>query len=83
LFGSAGVGDKEYSENVGSIIDAEVSKIMNDAYERALKIITDYRPALDSISKALIEAETLERDEFEKLLIANGIVPKKKREKEI
>lgn len=83
LFGSAGVGEKEYSENVGSLIDSEVSKIMNEAYERALKIITDYRPALDSISKALIEAETLERDEFEKLLIANGIVPKKNREKEI
>lgn len=81
--GGMGVGDKDYSENVGSVIDAEVSKIMNEAYERAFKIITDYRPALDSISKALIEAETLERDEFEKLLVANGIVPKKKREKEI
>ncbi len=56
---------------------------MNEAYERALKIITDHRAALDSISKALIEAETLEREEFEKLLIVNGITPKKKREKEI
>jgi hypothetical protein len=28
----------------------------------------------------LIEVETLERDDFEKILIANGIVPKKKQE---
>ncbi|MES3005775.1 MAG: ATP-dependent zinc metalloprotease FtsH [Patescibacteria group bacterium] len=83
LMGSMGVGDREYSESVSALIDAEVSKIMNEAYERALKIITDHRGALDGISKALIDAETLERDEFEKLLVANGIVPKKKREKEI
>ncbi len=77
LFGQA-VGEKDYSETVGTTIDGEVSKIMNDAYERALKIITDYRPALNAISKALVEAETLEREEFEKLLIASGITPKKK-----
>lgn len=81
--GGMGVGDRDYSENVGSVIDGEVSKIMNEAYERAFKIITDHRAALDSISKALIEAETIERDEFEKLLVANGIMPKKKKEKEI
>jgi cell division protease FtsH len=77
LFGQA-VGEKDYSETVGTTIDDEVSKIMNTAYDRAFKIITDHRAALDGISKALIEAETLERDEFEKLLIANGITPKKK-----
>lgn len=77
MFGH-GVGDKEYSQTVSTTIDGEVSKIMNEAYLRALNVITEKRVALDAISKALIEAETIERDEFEKILIANGITPKKK-----
>ncbi len=82
LFGQ-GVSDKDYSETVGASIDSEVSKIMNEAYERAYKIIVDHRGALDAIGKALIELETLERDDFEKLLIANGIVPKRKERLEV
>jgi len=76
LFGQD-VGEREYSEAVGEVIDAEVSKIMNEAYARAEAIITEKRSALDNISKALVEAETLERAEFENILIANGITPKK------
>ncbi|MBU3668522.1 MAG: ATP-dependent zinc metalloprotease FtsH [Candidatus Taylorbacteria bacterium] len=76
LFGQ-NVGERDYSEAVGEVIDGEVSKIMNDAYARAEQIIKEKRAALDHISKALVEAETLERDEFEKILIANGITPKK------
>ena len=33
-----------------------------------------------SIAKALVEKETIEREEFEKLLVLNGIKPKKKEE---
>ncbi len=79
LFGQ-NVGEKDYSDTVGLSIDNEVSKIMNDSYERALQIINDKRPALEAISKALIEAETLEQDEYEKILIAHGIPLKKKEE---
>ncbi|MDD5318918.1 MAG: hypothetical protein PHF79_03870 [Candidatus Pacebacteria bacterium] len=77
MFGR-GVEEKEYSENVGSTIDDEVSKIMNQAYDRALAIITEHRKVLDAISADLVERETIERDDFEKILVANGIVPKKK-----
>ncbi len=79
LFGK-GVEDKEYSEKVGDIIDEEVSKIMNDAQAKAQKIIIDHRPLLDVIAKRLIEKETIEKDEFEQILIAHGITPKKKEE---
>jgi len=37
-----------------------------------------HRGALDAIAKELIEKETIERTEFEKILIANGITPKKR-----
>jgi cell division protease FtsH len=77
LFGR-GVAEKEYSEKVASVIDAEVSKIIIDAEKRGEEILKSHRKALDSIAKKLIEVETIERDEFEKLLIANGITPKKK-----
>jgi cell division protease FtsH len=79
LFGQ-NVGDKEYSDAVGLTIDQEVSKIMNDSYARAQVIINEKREALNNIAKALVEAETLERAEFEKILVANGIVPKKLKE---
>lgn len=73
-----GVGDKEYSEKVGATIDSEVSKIMNEALERAKNIILEKRSALDAIANKLIEVETLEQEEYNNLIIANGIVPKKK-----
>jgi cell division protease FtsH len=77
MFGQ-GVGDKEYSETVGTTIDAEVSKIMKQAYDRALTIITEKRVVLDAIAKALVSAETLEQAEYEKILVAHGIELKKK-----
>jgi cell division protease FtsH len=77
LFGK-GVSDKDYSEKVGSLIDDEVSQIMKDAYERALQIITEKRAVLDVIAKRLIEAETIEKDEFDSILKAHGIEPKVK-----
>jgi cell division protease FtsH len=79
LFGK-GVNEKEYSEEVSAIIDSEVSKIMKNAHDKALKIITEYRPLLDIIAKRLVETETIEREEFESILISNGIQPKRKEE---
>jgi cell division protease FtsH len=81
LFG-AGVGDREYSEEVGAFIDAEVSKIMNDAMKKAEKIIKEYRPVLDAIADKLIEVETIEQKEFEELLTLHGIKLKKKKDLE-
>ncbi len=79
LFGR-GMGDKEYSEKVSAAIDAEVSNIINGAYKKAEDILKKHRKALDAIAAKLVEVETLERDEFEKVLIANGITPKQKQD---
>jgi len=77
LFGR-GVEEKEYSEKVGADIDAEVSRIMREAHDKAEKVIAENKPLLDAIAKRLIETETIERAEFENILIANGVTPKKK-----
>lgn len=79
LFGR-GVSDKEYSEVVSAKIDAEVKKIVDHAYKTARKVVKDHRPLLDAIAARLMEAETIERDEFEKLLIVHGVTPKKKQD---
>jgi cell division protease FtsH len=79
LFGT-GIAGKEYSEKVSSEVDAEVKRIMNEAYKKAENIITEYRKLLDAIAARLVEAETIEREEFESILVAHGVAPKKKKE---
>lgn len=83
--GPIAFGDRElirspYSEEVAAKIDAEVSRIIEEAKLRAKNVIMDHRGALDAIAKELVEKETVERDAFEKLLIANGITPKAREE---
>ncbi len=78
LFGSRGaLNEKEYSEKVGAMIDDEVSKIMKEALSRAEKVITEHRALLDAIAKRLMETESIERDEFDQMLVAHGIALKK------
>ncbi len=75
-----GLYGKEYSEVYGEKIDNEVKRIMDEAWNRARHIITEKRTALTSIAEELMRVESLEREDFEKLLLVNGIVPKKKEE---
>ena len=77
LFGK-GVEDKDYSEKVSAVIDSEVAEIMENARVKAQEIITTNRKALNAIAERLMEVETIERDEYEKIIIAHGIIPKKK-----
>ncbi|MBI5405988.1 ATP-dependent zinc metalloprotease FtsH [Candidatus Kaiserbacteria bacterium] len=82
-FGDRQLGSEPYSEQVAAQIDAEVSRIIEEAKKRAAKVIREHREALDAIAKELTEKETIERSEFEKILIANGITPKSKEEEGI
>lgn len=77
LFGR-GPGEKEYSPEVAAQVDAEVKRIVTDAYQKARTILTEKRTLLDTIAKRLVEVETLERDEYEQILVAHGIALKKK-----
>lgn len=77
------MGDRYSSEAVGSAIDAEVSRIMKEALERANEVLLSQKKALDMMSDELIKLETLEREDFEKLLILNGIKPKKRNPEQV
>ena len=81
-FGDRQLGNEPYSERIAAEIDAEVTRIIAEAKVRAKQVVTEHRGALDAIAKELVEKETIERSEFEKILIANGITPKKKEEDE-
>jgi cell division protease FtsH len=72
--------DGEQSQEVAAAIDAEVKEIILAAHKKAEQIITEHRKALNAIAERLMEVETIERDEFEKILIAHGITPKKKQD---
>ena len=51
---------RDYSESTAQEIDREVRSLVDDAYNRAKKIILDNRAKLEVIAKALLEFETLD-----------------------
>ena len=69
-----------FSETVSTKVDAEVSRIINDGIKSAEKVLSEHKKALHAIAKKLIEVETLEQDEYDKLITAHGIIPKKREE---
>ncbi len=77
LFGG-GLEPNELSEELAGKIDAEVRVIVDTSYKLAEATIKKHRAALDAIAKRLVEVENLEREEFEQILIVQGITPKRK-----
>lgn len=65
--------DRGYSPQVAKAIDDEVARLIEEGKEKAREILTKNRKALDVIAKRLIEVETLERDEYEEILKAEGV----------
>ncbi|MDP4007267.1 MAG: AAA family ATPase, partial [bacterium] len=59
---------QNYSEKVAEIIDKEVSKLLENARKTAEKILKRKKATLEKIAKILIEKETIEREEFERLV---------------
>ena len=56
---------REYSEETAGIIDEEVKKIIDTAYNRAKQILTDHVDKLHAVAGILLEKEKIEADEFE------------------
>lgn len=62
------VVEKDYSEKTAQEIDEEVKNILNNALERATKVLEIKKDKLDLISKTLIKKETIEKKQFERLI---------------
>lgn len=66
--------EKDYSEHTAQAIDTEVSRLIQEAFHTAEKILTDRKEVLKKIVDALLERETIERDEYNELV---GIIENK------
>ncbi|MBI3274253.1 MAG: ATP-dependent zinc metalloprotease FtsH [Candidatus Colwellbacteria bacterium] len=60
--------ERNYSEETARLIDSEVKGLIDEAYGRAQNVLKERREKLDEIANILIEKETIEKDEFEKLV---------------
>jgi cell division protease FtsH len=56
-----------YGENVASIIDAEVKRIIDECYDKARTMIRENEKVLHSCAQVLLEKEKIGREEFEAL----------------
>jgi cell division protease FtsH len=65
--------NRGYGAGVSKAIDEEVAKIIEEGKATARELLTKYRPALEAISKRLVEVETMEREEYEALLKQEGV----------
>ncbi len=59
---------KPYSEDTARIIDEEVKKIIEDAYQRTLNLLKDKRDELEILAKELLEKEILFQSDLERLI---------------
>lgn len=66
--------DRDYSEEVARLIDAEVRNIIERAFDRATEILTANRELLERLVNRLMERESIERDEFLEIMKGDGAV---------
>jgi cell division protease FtsH len=58
---------REISERTAQLVDDEVKRLVDEAYARATEILTANRPLLDAIAVALLERETIDREDLDRL----------------
>ena len=59
---------QEYSDETAQKIDAEIRRVVDEAYDMASQLLTEHRAELDMISLLLIDKETIDREEFDALV---------------
>jgi len=55
-------GASEVSPHTQEVIDAEVRRIVDEAYKQVVELLTQKREQLDALATALLEHETLDED---------------------
>ena len=65
---------RNFSSQVAFEIDTEIRKIIDNQYKEATKIIKENRELLDLIANALLEHETITKEQID-YLVANGKMP--------
>src|SRR6266550_3581903 len=66
---------REISDRTAQIVDEEVRSILTHAYSEAQRILAERRAALDRLAAALLERETLEREQVEMVVAGQSLPP--------
>jgi cell division protease FtsH len=66
---------REISDSTAEVVDREVRRILSEAFERARTILTANREDLDRLTFALLERETLDREDVETLMAGKPLPP--------
>ena len=77
--------ERNYGETVATIIDEEMHKYLDEAYNDTMQTLTDNLPVLHAMAKALMEVETIDHKQVENLfkyhsIYAPGEEPKEEEE---
>jgi len=67
----------DYSDQVAFEIDSEIRRLIDEAHDEALDILTEHRTHLDRLAAVLVERETIDKDELIDLL--DGLMKRPKR----
>ena len=59
---------KDYSEQTSSLIDAEVKKIIDTGYNRAVDILNQNMDKLHAVAEVLMEKEKIDGEEFSEIM---------------
>ncbi|HPF61709.1 MAG: ATP-dependent zinc metalloprotease FtsH [Gemmatimonadetes bacterium] len=65
---------REVSEETAQMVDSEVKRLLDEAYATALRLLNEHRDLLDRIAEALLERETIDREDLD-LLARNQPLP--------
>jgi cell division protease FtsH len=60
--------EPDYSEEIAREIDDEIRRVIEEAHDRARRVLVAHMEELHQISEILIERETIDKDQFERLL---------------
>ena len=66
---------REISDRTAQLVDEEVKSILTHAYSEAGRILKERRAALDRLAAALLERETLEREQVEMVVAGQPLPP--------
>ncbi len=66
---------RKVSEQTAQLVDSEVKRMLDDAYERAREILTEHRDLMEEMALALLDRESIDRDEIEALSRGETLPP--------
>ncbi len=73
---------RDYSESTAQKIDEEVLKMVNKAYKKVDELLSDHLELLKTMAAELLEKETLDTEDIEKILAKAGIGPEESADEE-